>query len=82
MRLHTMKWYAIGWTDAAPDVALCLDPRDLTFFFPFGGRFDTADGVEKLDSRDQVLGMIGDVHVPKIPDCMKGARVSAMRRKR
>lgn len=74
MRPKKLHWCVIGWTDNDPEVALCLNVRQLTFYFPNGGgRRD--GGIEDIDSTSQVLKVLDKPAVPQIPEKLRHARV-------
>ncbi len=76
MRPKLLHWCVIGWIDDDPDVALCLNVRQLSFYFPSGNsKFGYPNGVEEIDSSSQVLAVLDKPHVPVIPSKLIGKRL-------
>jgi hypothetical protein len=70
-RLVVGHWYLVGWSDAAPAVALCVGASravmDASFYFPqpLGPR--GRGNIDSIDSPDQVLKHLGRAAVPSVP---------------
>lgn len=79
------NWYVVGWTDADPMVALCVDRSplimDTEFFFPGQpSRGMEAAGIrpwslDNIDAADQLLADLGPLDIPAIPEHLRAVRL-------
>lgn len=74
MKMKRNHWYVIGWSDAVPCVALCLEPRSRKCYFP------NSDGrgnrpVDYADGPEQVLKDLGSINPPAVPKPVRDVRL-------
>lgn len=66
-----LHWYVLAYTDIAPEVGLCVSPKELEFLVP-----DDKNGKTDYFNPEQIIADLGPLQIPKVPAKLKKFRVA------